>query len=194
MESAPWRYRVTVRTQGSRVWILVEIWMCVQCGSMFCFSAMGQSTVQVPKPTFLKLWYPYFQGYHSSLSRFLVRTTQHLLTANFQQLLFHITLEVLTAVAMLTSIICVTTPCNLKKVNRMFRSNKTPPSLRSMDKRRKKPAWSLSALLAACVAYSSTLKMKAVCSSEISVDFRRTTLLVSQTITQKWPTVTKVSL
>jgi hypothetical protein len=35
-----------------------------------------------------------------------------------------------------------------------------------------------------CFAYSSTLKIEATCSSEISVDFQRTMWLISQKITQ----------
>jgi hypothetical protein len=66
--------------------------------------------------------------------------------------------------------------CLWRVTRHVVRSNITPRSLWSMHKRRKKPAWSPRALLAICLAYSSTLKMEAVCSSKISADFRRTTL------------------
>jgi hypothetical protein len=57
----------------------------------------------------------------------------------------------------------------------------SPPSSGSKSKLNKKAARARALLatgfmLVSCLAYSSTLKMEAVCSSETSADFQRTTL------------------
>jgi hypothetical protein len=52
----------------------------------------------------------------------------------------------------------------------MFRRNTSPPSSGSKNKPSKKPAWKQ----VASRAYSSTLKIEAICSSETSVYFQRT--------------------
>jgi hypothetical protein len=58
-----------------------------------------------------------------------------------------------------------------------FRRNILPPSSGSKNKVSKKPELCLppAFTLVSCSAYSSTLKMEAICSSETSVDFQRTT-------------------
>jgi hypothetical protein len=61
------------------------------------------------------------------------------------------------------------TPCSPLKVN-LFRRNISPPSSGLKNKQSKKPAWTQ----VACSS-SSTLKMEAICYSERSVDFQRTT-------------------
>jgi hypothetical protein len=60
----------------------------------------------------------------------------------------------------------------------MFRRNISPSSSGSKSKPSKKPVWSMKLatcfMLVSCLAYSSTLKMKATYSSEMSVSFQRT--------------------
>jgi hypothetical protein len=82
-------------------------------------------------------------------------------------------IEVLTAVVMKSTIFWDITPCSLLKVNRRFggtyrlhlqgrrtsRASNLPPAF----------------TLVSCSVHSSTLKMEAICSSETSIDFQRTT-------------------
>jgi hypothetical protein len=85
--------------------------------------------------------------------------------------------EVLTAVVMMCTIFWDITPCSQFKVSRSFgrtyrlhvqgRRISRATNVKAGDKQ--------SRLLATCSAYSSTLKMEAICSSETSADFQRTT-------------------
>jgi hypothetical protein len=76
--------------------------------------------------------------------------------------------EVFTETVIENSVFCDITPCSLLKVNRRFGGTCRLYLLQS---------YRLAAcfMLVSCSAYSSTLKMEATCSSETSVDFRRTT-------------------
>jgi hypothetical protein len=80
--------------------------------------------------------------------------------------------EILTAVTMRSSIFWDITPCSPLKVNRRFGGTHRL-HLQGRTNRAKKPAWKQVASRS-CSAYSSTLKMEAICSSETSVGSRRT--------------------
>jgi hypothetical protein len=69
------------------------------------------------------------------------------------------------------SIFCDITLCSPLKVNRRF--GETCPLY--LQGRRKSQARNQSLLTASCLAYLSTLKMEATCSSERSVDFQQIT-------------------
>jgi hypothetical protein len=69
-----------------------------------------------------------------------------------------------------SSVLWNITPCSPLKVNRPF-GRTYRLHLPVENKTSKKPAFTL----VSCSSYSSTLNMKAVCSSETSVDFQRTT-------------------
>jgi hypothetical protein len=70
------------------------------------------------------------------------------------------------------------TPCSPLKFNRHFgRTCRLHLQSRKIGQARSQlePDSKQSFMLVSCLAYSSTLKMKATCSSETSVDFQRTT-------------------
>jgi hypothetical protein len=78
--------------------------------------------------------------------------------------IIHVGFEVLTAVVMKSTILLDTTPCSSLKVNRRFWGTHrallcSPPAF----------------TMVSCLAYCSALNMGAICSSETSVDFHRTT-------------------
>jgi hypothetical protein len=90
----------------------------------------------------------------------------------------YIGFQVLTAVVMKSPIFWDITPCSPLKVNRRFGEKRRL----HLQGRRVSQKINLSeALLATCLTllyrltYSSTVKMEAICSSETSVDFQRTT-------------------
>jgi hypothetical protein len=89
---------------------------------------------------------------------------------------FYVGFEVLTAVVKESSIFWDITPCSPLKVNWSFRGTYR---FHLQDRRisRARYQWESrwQAKLVSCSAYSSTLKMEALCSSETSVDFQRTT-------------------
>jgi hypothetical protein len=77
--------------------------------------------------------------------------TQHPNTNNFNGIIWTVGFEVVTAVVIKSTIFWDITPCSPLKVNRRAFT------------------------LVSCSAYSSILTMEAICSSETSVDFQRTT-------------------
>jgi hypothetical protein len=76
--------------------------------------------------------------------------------------------EVITVLVMKSSIFWDIKPCNSWKINRRFGIT----CLHLQDRRIFSPT---AFTVVSCSAYSSTLKMEAICSSETSVDFQRTT-------------------
>jgi hypothetical protein len=77
-------------------------------------------------------------------------------------------LDVLTAVVLKSTIFWDITPCSPLKVNRRF------GGIYCLNLHRR-IALLASCFLVSCLAYSSTLEMEASCSSEMSVDFQRST-------------------
>jgi hypothetical protein len=68
-----------------------------------------------------------------------------------------------------SSIFCDVTPCSSLVVNRRFGGSCHPLSSGSS-----RAVVATGCMLASCSAYSSTLNMEAICSSETSLDFQRT--------------------
>jgi hypothetical protein len=67
------------------------------------------------------------------------------------------------------------TPCSPLKINRRFRKNISPPSSGSKNKSSKISASKLAPAFTLVSCSASTLKTEAICSSETSVNFQRTT-------------------
>jgi hypothetical protein len=81
--------------------------------------------------------------------------------------------EVVTALVMKSSVFFAITACSMLKVSRRF-GGTCPVGLQGQrinQARKKRKA------MVYCLVYSSALNMEATCSSEMSVDFQRTTLL-----------------
>jgi hypothetical protein len=80
--------------------------------------------------------------------------------------------EVLTAVVMKSTILWGIMPCSLLKVNRLFGGTYRlhPQGRISRAKYQREGRWQV----VFCSAYL-TLRMKAICSSEMSIDFHQTT-------------------
>jgi hypothetical protein len=93
-------------------------------------------------------------------------------------LVFLVGFDVLTAAVMKSTVFWYITPCSPMKVNERFRGTYRP----YLQGRRISRAWNQTELclspaftLASCSAYSSTLNIGAIDSSETSVAFQRTT-------------------
>jgi hypothetical protein len=85
-------------------------------------------------------------------------------------------LEVLTAVVTMSSIFWDITPCSQLKVNRRFGGTyRLSLQSRRICQARNQESLPHVFTLVSCLAYSSTLKMEATCSSETLVDFQLTT-------------------
>jgi hypothetical protein len=108
------------------------------------------------------------------------------MAALFQVLTYHswsspyVGFDVLTAVVMKSTIFLDITPCSPLKVNRRFagtyRLHLQGRGI-SRERNQHERRWQAepASTLISCSAYSSTLKMEAICSSETSVDFQQTT-------------------
>jgi hypothetical protein len=86
--------------------------------------------------------------------------------------------EVLTVVVMQSTIFWDSAMQSIES-QLTFRRNISPPSSGSKNKS-SKLCWPPAFIPVSCWAYSSTLKMKAIFSSEMSVDFQRNHVVISQ--------------
>jgi hypothetical protein len=114
---------------------------------------------------------------------FLIHAIEsELLTASsgkLQTKSMHIASEVLTAVIMKCSVFWYIATCSPMKVNRSFEGTyRLHLHCRRISQARnqREAGGKLNFLIVPYLAYSSTLKMEATCSSETSTDFHRTTL------------------